>query len=402
MSVQNLLNSVHQRLEWMREARELYEPHFAPRFNVVSLFDPKEIGLSRILGDLLDPKGTHGQRDAFLKLFLSRIELDKVFGDTRLATVTREDSFVNDQGRARAIDIVIKNREAILAIENKPWAEESENQVKDYWIATESRAKTASPFLLFLSGTAREIASMPKTQKDRLVNEGKLKERSYVELLVPWLDDCIRECRAERVRNFVLELKGYIISEFSGAPDMTETNAIVDLALKNEESLTSALDIGKSIDQLKRSLIEKLNHELRQIAESHNLEMEGKVPKESKGKVFFRRSNVSSTSDEPWVCIQFYGPDMGANYGIVLKGDKGSPILQELLARELGKKYDWPNKEGEYFLWGCELESNHQDWRMANEPWVKLRDGSFAQETMDKVVRIFSGLERALNNMKSA
>ena len=46
----------------------------ASRFNVFDYLRDDELGLSRVLADLLDPAGPHGQKTLFLRSFLSLID----------------------------------------------------------------------------------------------------------------------------------------------------------------------------------------------------------------------------------------------------------------------------------------------------------------------------------------
>ena len=49
----------------------------APRLNAFSLFQPNEFRLSRIIADLFDPKGTHGQDILFLNALLGALHLPR-------------------------------------------------------------------------------------------------------------------------------------------------------------------------------------------------------------------------------------------------------------------------------------------------------------------------------------
>ena len=45
----------------------------ATRFSLFDFFHERETDLSRVFGSLLDPSGTHGQGDTFLRLFLDEV-----------------------------------------------------------------------------------------------------------------------------------------------------------------------------------------------------------------------------------------------------------------------------------------------------------------------------------------
>jgi hypothetical protein len=60
-------------LEQARGAIEEFERKQAGRFNVFAFIEPDENRLSDILADLLDPRGSHGQGDGFLRLFADKL-----------------------------------------------------------------------------------------------------------------------------------------------------------------------------------------------------------------------------------------------------------------------------------------------------------------------------------------
>ena len=70
-SPEALLESVEARLEACRERRRLR----GENFNVFRLLDieNKEDAHSRFIAELLDPRGSHGQEDYFLRLFLEHL-----------------------------------------------------------------------------------------------------------------------------------------------------------------------------------------------------------------------------------------------------------------------------------------------------------------------------------------
>ena len=61
------------------------DKRLATGFNVFDLIEPDENKLSDILADLLDPKGSHGQGDLFLRLLLQQLDLGKTFAPRFIA-----------------------------------------------------------------------------------------------------------------------------------------------------------------------------------------------------------------------------------------------------------------------------------------------------------------------------
>ena len=64
------INQVIENFRLQREKNELYDSN---RFNPFQFLRTDEMGLSKILAFLLEPKETHGQGDLFLNSFLKFI-----------------------------------------------------------------------------------------------------------------------------------------------------------------------------------------------------------------------------------------------------------------------------------------------------------------------------------------
>src|SRR4051812_49772316 len=87
------------RIEAEIAGAELYG---APRLSAFQLLAPNENALSRVIADLLDCRGSHGQGELFLNHFLEEAKLPTVGPrDTRHVKVTKE--FLTDD--SRRIDI---------------------------------------------------------------------------------------------------------------------------------------------------------------------------------------------------------------------------------------------------------------------------------------------------------
>lgn len=103
----------------------------ATRFNVFDLIEPDENKLSDILADLLDPSGTHGQKDLFLQLLFKQLGVPVEDTFTKVAKVKREAPTHGIQKYRRRIDVLVEAG-ALLAIENKVDSLEQRDQIKDY------------------------------------------------------------------------------------------------------------------------------------------------------------------------------------------------------------------------------------------------------------------------------
>ena len=199
----------------------------ATRFSLFDFFHERERNLSRVFGGLLDPDGTHGQGDTFLRLFLDELRevLDgEVHG--RFPAGNLRDSRVYLEHRTdtgRSIDIVVSVRgDTWIGIENKPWAGEQPSQVSDYLKYLRSRASPETgpdAWLVYLSGDGKRPETLPDDPEGRmrcptLPYRGAERGSPSLE---NWVEKCRTECEAERVRWFLTDLLEYVRKRFEPA-----------------------------------------------------------------------------------------------------------------------------------------------------------------------------------------
>jgi PD-(D/E)XK nuclease superfamily protein len=184
LELRKYFDHVGVRLAETRKERELRDAKNAPAFNLFEYLGHQgldEVGISRILANLLDPTGMHCQGDRFLTIFLRDI-LRTEWEVGAVTRIIREDLTRFSRRPRRRIDITVHLGDRGIGIENKPWAEEGEDQLKDYRYHLEKRYKGRF-ILVYLSGQGEEpeeppegrTASAPKnrTAEDPYVREGR-------------------------------------------------------------------------------------------------------------------------------------------------------------------------------------------------------------------------------------
>lgn len=180
-------------------------------FNVFEYIQPDENKLSDIIADLLDTRGEHGQGDVFLNAFLQLINIpvcERING----GVVFREESTIN----RRRIDITLHGNNMGIGIENKPWAEDIHRQIEDY--IKELNIKYTGNFVfVYLSGKGDSPSqrSISIEKRKKLESENKFKIISYYPDLKCWIDVCIKECKADKMKWFLLDFSNYIENNFT-------------------------------------------------------------------------------------------------------------------------------------------------------------------------------------------
>lgn len=201
------------RLETARSLEQELDRQLARRFSVFRYLRTDEMGLSRMIADLLDPHGDHGQGPAFLRCFTERLGFAKGANLAQAKVWTERQT---DNGR---FDIVVEfNGECCLAIENKSnFADDQSGQVEGYlkWL----KRNYPEHILVYLHPDAsgpseasispETIAEMKAMNPRRLVimpcGSSETPDDQFDDLrlpfsLVDWLADCRRECDVDRLR----------------------------------------------------------------------------------------------------------------------------------------------------------------------------------------------------------
>ena len=298
------------RLETARTLERELDRQLARRFNVFDYLRADELGLSQMIGDLLDPEGSHGQGAAFLQCLVERLIKEEQLEfakncDLSRSKVDLELPFKNKCGKERRIDIAVQIDDAqhgkhCLAIESKTnFAVDQPGQVEDYlwWIENKCcpGKNNSKHLIVYLTPTGKgpsEGSVSPKIIRElkkeleekkprRLVimpcgPSGKLGDTSG-ELddtfhglrlsfsLADWLADCRRGCDVDRLRWFLREVETFCQRRYEGTTvTTTESSAVKDFVLAHPENVATALVVYKSWPEIAAEIKEdflKLIHD---------------------------------------------------------------------------------------------------------------------------------------------
>ena len=267
--------------------------HLAHRFNVLKYLRTDELGLSRIIADLLNPNADHGQGPLFLRILLEVLEISPTPSDLDLErTVVSVEKQIKGQ---RRIDIHLQiplrdGRQYRLAIENKPYTGDQENQVKDY---LEYLRAFNEPFLLIYLSPAGEAPSewsLPRTGLDRWqgrlaimpyhgqysgeeTGDGDRRVDEFQDFRTPcaladWLATCREKCQVERLRWFLRDTESFCQRTF-GAHAMTtdsDARAVQEYLRSSPDHLKTAQAVYEAWPTVKEQICEQfLQHLCRRI-----------------------------------------------------------------------------------------------------------------------------------------
>ena len=271
-------NELAPRLETAKALDEELDRNLARKFNVLDYLKTDELGLSRIIADLLDPHASHGQGVLFLRAFLERLEGSGKGPewpelDAHEISVDREKRM-----DGRSIDVVVEIKDpdgaTCLAFENKPYDLDQEDQVRDYLGSLQKLYPGG--FLLIYLPPKGEGPSESSIHKDELKKwENHFAIMPYVgrqeewkdefddfrlpHSLADWLGECRKNCEVERLRWFLRDTRTFCQRRF-GAQAMSsdcQTKAVQDFVGSDPLKLETAKAVVEAWPEIKNGVFRR-------------------------------------------------------------------------------------------------------------------------------------------------
>lgn len=253
-----LLREVAFKIGTLREAKGRFSDRLAPEFNIFDYLRTDEIGISGCIASLLDPVGTHGQGNVFLEAFLECVGSAAAWAKNSTSCVVIPEKQANG---LRRIDIYLMFPNGAIGIENKPWAEDQDDQLTDYARYLKNDSGGRNWLLLYLCDRDPSESSMRRDEQVYLSEVGQFVRCNYSEIIA-WLEICASKTKALNVRIFIEELAKFIKVNIKGELDMSEEIETCTSILKSKESLGSAFEVYKAIDSVKKDLLKTFRDDL--------------------------------------------------------------------------------------------------------------------------------------------
>lgn len=414
--VQTLINEVSQKVQALETAQALYSRQLSPDFNTFDYINTDELGLSRILAALLDPKGSHAQQETFLRLFIEHCLPDmykapewQVFLDSIDKTKVFVEQVTSRNNSLRRMDIYLQcqvgDNSYGVCIENKPYAADQFEQLKDYAEELEKRHSKAW-HLVYLNESVNGPSeySIKADDLKALTDKKRFTHLRFSELL-GWLKACQVECQNHSVCEFLAQLIKFIQKQFMGIEDMNESKSILEVMSFSEESVASSIKIALGTHEMKKQLVEKLQRDLITIIEEKSKPY-SMIKTDLKGvnreeKIIF---NIKESVLD--FCLGFGGTVFNCPYlGIFIANEDVSQdheyyekILAECkasngIASENIKAEEDKSKGGYWCAW---YNFEPHDWWSKTEPWEQIHNGKMAH----KIIRELDGYYKVLNDSK--
>jgi hypothetical protein len=391
INTEEFLGSIAHELQAIKAARERYSVKLSPDFNCFDYISADEMRLSQIIADLLNPDNKHNrhyQDDRFLVSFLRRVGLDwSAKGKIKVKTEVR--TYNN-----RRLDIKIEwsDHDHALVIENKPWASDQDNQLKDYIEELKSKRMWC---LIYLPGTKREPSevSISRNEQEQWEKSGNLILTSYKDLIKPWLEDCMAVCESEHFRWFLGEFKTYVLAKFEGVRDMSERQAVIEQALRTKDNLEAAWEVSMALPEIKIKLLGELRQKLVKCVKEKGWDVvwDEKLANAYANK--FSGFNIVyqlKHKDQYQLRFQFENANLHEFFfGVCEHPDK--PKIAELMKKAfLGSGVDIDKA----WSWWIDVEEDMRNWEISKLPWLKIKDGTLVDWIIAKAETCYHVLKQ--------
>ena len=410
MSVKNLLEAVSNEISILKTARERYAKQLAPEFSVFNYIYTDERMLSRIIADLLNPKGAHAQGNVFLKLFFEQFGLEQIWQEKELENAQKiqvEPEVLTDliERKQRRIDILIKfeNPEYFLGIENKPFAADQYKQLEDYamQLHLSCNQNQQNWHLVYLSGTGNEPAeySVDKNTLEVWHNNQQFTQINYPEL-IGWLKQCVAHCQNQKVVNFLNEFQTYILNIFVGVRDMSEQDAVIKLVLESQKNIKAATELFLAKDVIQDSLVQKLCQQLEEACKGKEWPLKGELNRTNKAAI-----NIYFSDKPQQLCFKLvleeknYG---GCAIGLAISDEKNADYYNADLWQNINavmrNEFSSEKVEGgaSNIWWPFWIDQKDVwNWQNQHEVWPMIQSGELCKRIMDYAQQTHNALVKA-------
>lgn len=350
-------------------------------FEVLNLESNETRTHSAFLAELLNPQGSHGVGDRFLRAFLKSVDCLKDWEfDTTDAQVKIEyhTGFTNDdKTNGGRIDILIESNNKFLIIENKIYAGDQENQLLRYHKFAESHDHK----LLYLTLDRKEASEYStnnelKAGKDYFII-------GYNAEIAEWLNCCIADAsRYPLIRETMIQYLNLIKKITNKDMDTNLREELLNAMTSPDNADTVAAIINESSEWQYRILEKYVIAPLQKFAADNGLKMD--IAENIRKLVKDTGFEFRQESWAPEWAIEIWSETSGWRdfyVGIVSRKDKEISNIR-LFSEEPTKNYP--------FGWE-RLDDKYKDWDIMAMP--KMVRGEIADYLINTLTGILEKIE---------
>lgn len=254
-------------LEVIEQAAVAEESDTKYAFNIFSTLrkHDDEVGLhSKFLAELLNPKGSHAI-DKFQKLFIDEVVNSAVYSQEwkRLPLCSsnqydcKTEVHIKNFGR---VDIVLKNHDTIIMIENKIHAYDQKDQLQRYFDACIKMGYSPeNSYILYLNKDGTPVTDYGKGN----LPNSQFAQISYKDDVIKWLDLCIVEVDSyPHIQQTLLQYRR-LVGSLTGDNRSSKMKKAHIKLLYQENNFKLANELSKSFTEFQIDLQKKIWEELK-------------------------------------------------------------------------------------------------------------------------------------------
>ncbi|MDD3723483.1 MAG: PD-(D/E)XK nuclease family protein [Lutibacter sp.] len=273
------------------------------KFNLFDILDRRTDEVkthSAMIAELLNPKGSHGLGDEFLKLFLNYLKtnvLEEKNG-IEIQDVSNTSVFteyyigkINDEKvKGGQIDIYLSNKQFNICIENKIFAGDQHLQLLRYHNFLNSKTGKLLLYLTLNSDAPNDTSIVSKEKGLRLIKDVDFYCISYSLDILKWLQECLKSSVSypilhESINQYIILIKS-LTNQLTSTlmEEQVKKSILNDIA--SAEKIKSTFD--SAIEDVSNRLRESVFEELRKDYPKAEIEI---VNIKSFRSIFIRVSN---------------------------------------------------------------------------------------------------------------
>lgn len=346
------------------------------KFNVFSVMgmESDEVKThSRIIAELLNPRGSHSQGSIFLKLFFEEFEemkeIENFEFEKAIVLVEEHIGIINeDYTKGGYIDIVIKDSKNQVVIENKIYAIDQPGQLLRY--------KNHYPKckLLYLTLDCKEPSEDSKRQ---LVLGTDFHCVSYKTNILNWLEKCHKETIEKPMLREMIKQYIYLIKKLTNQTTNNKmSEEIVEILSKN---VKGSFEVSANISDLKAKLYRDFIKHVIAYAKENEMDVDDYSEEEEEYGIYLKPKKWQDKLYK--ICVVFEGNYNGLYCGVsYMEGI--SPEVKDSLKENFNQNgYNVDN----YWIWQYHSKKN---WGDNSEIWVDVANGKEGEVYKEVIERI--------------